>query len=105
MPRKSDKLTISNKKLDRRVKLTEEQKEEILDLKDSGISQRKVASMYNISRRMVQFIWFPEKLEQNRARRKERGGSKQYYDKEKNNAAMRKHREYKKELFKEGLIK
>lgn len=103
MPRKSDTTAINNKTLDRRVKLTEEDKQELIKLKEK-VSQREAAKMYGVSRRTVQFIWFPEKLEENKKRRAERGGSKQYYDREKHNEAMREHRAYKKELKEKGLI-
>lgn len=68
------------------------------------LSQRAAAELFGVSRRTIQFIWFPEQLEENKKRRAERGGSKQYYDREKHNASMREHREYKKDLYKKGLI-
>lgn len=96
-------MPINNKSLDKRVKLSDEDRARLIELKEQ-VSQREAARMFNTSRRNVQFIWYPEKLEENRLRRKERGGSKQYYDKEKHCLAMKKHREYKKQLLKEGLI-
>ena len=96
-------VTIKNKNLDRRVKLTEEDRASLIELKQK-ISQREAAKMFGVSRRTVQFIWFPEKLEENKKRRAERGGSKQYYDREKHNKAMQEHRAYKKELKQKGLI-
>lgn len=105
MPYKSDSKTINNEKLDRRTKLTKEDKLRIKELYETGnFSQRKLASMYNVSRRSIVFAIYPEKREENIQRRKERGGSKQYYDKEKHNEAMRDHRKYKNELYKKGLI-
>jgi len=95
--------TISNKKLDRRVKLTEEERAKIIKLKEK-ISQRECARLFSVSRRTIQFIWFPEKLIENKKRRAERGGSKQYYDREKHNESMREHRKYKKGLIEKGLI-
>jgi hypothetical protein len=97
------KTVINNKILDRRVKLSDEDRESLIELKEK-ISQREAARIFNISRRSVQFIWYPEKLEENKLRRKERGGSKIYYDREKHNEAMRLHREYKKQLKQKGLI-
>lgn len=97
-------LTIKNKKLDRRVKLSDKQRQEIKLLKDTGISQNQVALNYGVSRRTIQFIWFPEQLEENKKRREERGGSAQYYDKEKHREVMREHRAYKKQLKEKGLI-
>lgn len=91
------------RKFDRRVKLTENQKEEILSLKDKE-TKAEVAKAFNVSRRTVDFIWHPEKLERNKELRKERGGSKQYYNREDHNKAMQKTRAYKKELKLKGLI-
>lgn len=44
-----------------------------------GTSQRALAKMFNVSRRLVVFTCMPEKLEKNKADRQERGGWKQYY--------------------------
>lgn len=96
--------TINNKKLDRRVKLTDKQRNEIKLLKGTGVSQNSVALQYGVSRRLIDFIWHPEKHEENKRRREERGGSRQYYNKEKHREAMREHRAYKKELKQKGLI-
>lgn len=96
-------VTINNKNLDRRVKLTEEDRANLIELKQK-VSQREAARMFGVSRRTVQFIWFPEKLEENKKRRAERGGSKQYYDRKKHNKVMQEHRAYKKELKQKGLI-
>src|SRR5690606_24093769 len=99
----SDGLTINNEKLDRRVKLTAQDRENLIKLKEK-VSQRESARIFNVDRRTVQFIWYPEKLAENKARRAERGGSAQYYDREAHNKAMRDHRNYKKELYEKGLI-
>lgn len=57
MPYKSDKHSINNPNLDRRVKLLKEQKNEILKLYNTGeYSQRKLARMYNVGRRTIQFM-------------------------------------------------
>ena len=95
--------SIKDKDLDRRVKLSDQEKEDILALK-STVTQISVARAYNVSRRTIQFIWFPEQLEENKKRRAERGGSRQYYEREKHNLAMKEHRAYKRELTKKGLI-
>lgn len=103
MPRLSDKLPIKNEALDRRVKLSAAQKEEIKDLGEKH-SQRVLARMYGVSRRTIQFILDPAKHEQNLLRRKERGGWQQYYDREENTKTQKEHRDYKKELFTKGLL-
>lgn len=58
-------MKIAGTKLDRRRKLTEEQKKEIFENK-LGLSQRKLAAMYEVSRRTIQFILDPEKLIENK---------------------------------------
>ena len=103
MPYKSEKIHIINSAYDKRIKLTEAQKNEIISLKGS-ISQRKCAEMFNVSRRTIQFLWDPEKLKRNIQCRQERGGTKQYYNKEKCNEYIKIHRKYKQELYLTGKI-
>ena len=103
MPYKSEKIKIEGTKHDKRRKLTEEQKKTIRENK-LGLSQRKLATMYKVSRRTIQFILDPKKLEENKKRREERGGWKQYYKKENNTAAVRKTRRHKQILFNAGEI-
>lgn len=100
----TDKMLISKDK-DKRVKLTLCQKEEIFELYSTGnFSQRALAREYNVSRRLIQFIISPEKLEENIQRRQERGGSKQYYNKEANTIAQRTHRQHKQQLYLKGEL-
>lgn len=89
--------------IDRRVKLTEDQKAEIRELYGQ-ISQRKLAGMYGVSGRLIIFIGDPEQHKANLRAREERGGSAAYYDREKHNAAMKKHRQHKQKLFKKNLL-
>lgn len=117
MPRISDKISIKNEALDRRVMLTQEQKDEIrkrakahayralYGIKGEAISQRILAREYGVSRRLIQFILDDNKYQENLKRRQERGGWKQYYDKEKHATKTKEHRNYKKELYQKGLIK
>jgi DNA-binding CsgD family transcriptional regulator len=90
-------------KLDRRRKLTEAQKDEIRSLKGKE-SSRALARMFNVSRRTIQYILDPAKLEANKKAREARGGSKQYYDKQKNTKYMREHRRYKQQLALKGEL-
>jgi hypothetical protein len=80
---------------DRRVKLTDEQRAAIR-ANPNGLSSRKLAALFEVSRRTIQFICDPDKLAANKERRGERGGWAQYYDKETNTSAIREHRRYKK---------
>lgn len=56
---------------DLRRKLTEDDKARIRNLKED-YSQRQLAAMFGVSRRTIQFILDPKKLEQNLNRRRER---------------------------------
>ena len=85
---------------DRRVKLTNEQRREIQDNVE-GLSQRKLAAKYGVSRRLISFILDPAKAESNKQRRKERGGWRQYYIKEEHTEAIRNHRRYKAQVLKQ----
>jgi len=95
-----DKTSLPKGK-DRRFKLTDAQREEIREKYATGdYSTYNLADSYNVSRRTIQFILDPKKLEENRKRLKERGGSKIYYNTKKNTSSMKEHRNYKKEVLK-----
>jgi len=104
MPSIVDKYSINNEKYDKRTKLTKADKQEIYEAYKQGLfSQRELASLFDVSRRTIQFIIAPEKLEENKQRRKERGGSKQYYDTDGNTLAQKQHRDYKRFLLNSGV--
>ncbi len=85
---------------DRRVKLNDTQRQEIRELYSSGsYSQRGLAKLYGVSRRLIVFILDPSKHEANVARKKELLETKSYYDKDKNAAYMLSHRQYKQKLY------
>ena len=90
---------------DRRVKLNDTQRQEIRELYSSGsYSQRGLAKLYGVSRRLIVFIIDPSKHEANVARRKELLKTKSCYDKDKNAAYMRSHRQYKQKLYVENKL-
>lgn len=105
MPFKSEKIKLP-KKYDRRIRLSDEQREEIRDKYASGLySQRSLASEYQVSRRLISFILDPEKYSKCREQFKERRKDGRYKpDKESWNKAMKEHRAYKQELFVSGKI-
>lgn len=106
MPRKSEMIKLEGTVHDRRVKLTNEDKIRIKELYETGeFSQRKLASMFEVSRRLITFCIDPEKLKQNIEARRVRGGTKIYYNKEYHTNAMREHRAYKQKLVESGKIK
>lgn len=100
MPRKTDGMTIGDAFLKRSSKLLPCQKEMMVHWRNAGYSQRKLAEMFHCSRRLVQFITDPDKHKANLERRRENGGSSQYYDKMYHASKTKEHRDYKKDLFK-----
>jgi hypothetical protein len=101
MPYKTEKVKIECPFLDRRIKLLPCQKERMLHLRDLGYSQRKLAFVFNVSRRLVQFVIDPDKKEKDLQNRRDRGGTMIYYKGGKEwNETMKKHRTYKHKLFK-----
>ena len=61
--------------------------------------------MFNVSRRLIIFIVYPERLKKNKQDRRDRGGSKIYYKKEVHTEAIRSYRRYKYENLKQTIIK
>lgn len=96
MPYITDKKKLDCPFLDRRTKLLPCQRERMISLRNLGYSQRKLAAIFNVSRRLVTFITDPEKAKKNVEARRDRGGSMVYY---KGGEAwakqMREHRQYK----------
>jgi len=85
---------------DRRVKLSSDDKREIKRLYSVGdTSYQKLADRFSVSKRSIQFIIKPEKLVENLKRREERGGWRQYYDKDERTASQREHRQYKTKIL------
>lgn len=105
MPLKVDSIAINNELLDKRVKLTSSQKQEVIYIREKQqISYQKLANMFGVSKRTIIFICKPETLMACLEKRQARGGWKQYYNKEKNAISMKQHRNYKKELLENKLI-
>ena len=104
MPAIVDHVTVGTN-YDRRRRLSDDDREDIKRDHAAGDSIHAIARCYGVSRRLVQFILYPERHEENKVRRRARGGSRAYYDKNKHTNAMRDHRAYKKELYNKGLVK
>lgn len=95
MPYLSEKIKIAGTKFDRRVKLTPEDKKQIRLLYDpSSWSMRKLAARYGVSRRLIQFVIYPERDIKLKAER----NWKDYYTKDKQRNYMKLHRRYKQKL-------
>lgn len=92
------------RELDRRVKLTDEQRLEIEKL-GATVSRRGLARMFGVSRRLIQFILDPESLAEAKRNQKERKPWLTRYNKQRNTEIMREHRAYKKAALREaGLL-
>lgn len=99
MPYKIDTLKIKlPRDKDRRIKISDAQRQEIINSKGK-ISIHELSRLYGVSRRLIQFILYPERLELNKKDRQDRGGSKQYYNKDKNTKAVRETRRYRQEVL------
>lgn len=99
-----DKLTVG-RALDRRIKMTEEDIAEAIELRKSDPetwSYNKLARRYGVSKRLIIFRLKPETLEKVLEARKERGGYTTPTKRQTN--YMRKHRQYKRQLRDEGKI-
>lgn len=93
MPYKSEKVHIAGTKLDRRCKLSKEQKEAIKLLHEDGFSYRKLAEMFRCSKRSVQNIIHPQ-LRSSQPKR-----STEYWTQKK-----REYRKRKQQLFMAGRL-
>ena len=104
MPYRTEKLKLDCPFFDRRTKLLPCQRERMLYLFNQGMSQRKLASIFNVSRRLVQFVTCPEKKVKDLENRRDRGGSAIYYKGGKEWAeTMKKHRKHKHQLLNKTL--
>ena len=106
MQYKSQKIYIKNTQYDRRVKLTDEQREDIRYMrKEYGLSYNKLAKEFGVSKRCIQFVCNPEDEKKCRERFKELRKDGRYYDKEKNTEYVRNTITYKQDLYNKGKIK
>jgi hypothetical protein len=99
MPSKTDLLALKDPFLKKSCKLLPCQKEMVKHWYDKGTSITQIARDFKVSKRLIQFILFPERQKLNLEYRQQRGGSMIYYKKEKQTKAIKKHRHYKKEIL------
>ena len=91
------------KELDRRIKLTDQQRDEIKTNID-WLSQRKLALKYNVDRKTIKFIQFPEALEAHKIAYAQRRKDGRYYNKDKQREAIKDTRRYKHSIGYDRLI-
>lgn len=94
MPLKIESIKVAGTKFDGRAKLSEEQRQAIRILSREGYSQRKLASMFDVSKRLVQSIISPP------VRKPPKKRSKEYWA-----DVKKRHRNKKIDLYKSGIIK
>lgn len=94
MPYLVENIPLAGTRMDGRAKLTEDQRDAIRGLAREGYSQRKLAVMFDVSRRLIQSIISPPK------RKPPKKKSKEYWAE-----AKRRHRQKKMTLYKAGKIK
>lgn len=106
MPYKSEKILIKQTRHDRRRKLTPQDKEDIRNLYLTVKSQRKLAKMYGVSRRLITLILDPQKEKKEKEALKARKADGRYKPlKEDWAATIREHRKYKQQLYLKGEIR
>ena len=103
MPYKSETIKLAPTQ-DRRRKLTDEQKEEIKRLYETGlIGQRPLAKQFGVNRSLIQIIVNPEIAEAKKQRIKEHWRDYRP-SKEEWAATIREHRHYKQKLYVKGEL-
>lgn len=90
--------------VDARRKLTDSDRAKIIKLYDDGLSIRGIARAFEgkCSRRLIQFVIFPDRAEKVAFDFKIRRLDGRYYKRVKHTAYMRKHRQRKQKLIKGG---
>ena len=105
MPYLAEKVRIEGTMLDRRRKLSEEDKDRLRQLREmDGTSYAKLGKMFGVSKRLAIFICRPDLFERHKARFKELRKDGRYYDRVKHNESVKKMRHYKHELLQNGLV-
>jgi len=65
-------------------------------------SQRATAKHFGVSRSLIRFICFPDKLKKHKENQKQLQKEGRYYDKEKHTVHVKEYRKRKNDLFKKG---
>ena len=103
MPYKSEKIKLTGMQ-DRRRRLTDEERQEILEIYQSGLSSlKKLADAYGVSKKTVLLIVNPESAEKAKQYRKENWQQWQRKGEEWNKV-QREHRAYKQQLYLNGEL-
>jgi hypothetical protein len=104
MPYKSEKIKLP-KELDRRIKLTKTDKEEIKELYFiARISLRGLARLFKVDKKTIKFVIFPDFYEKEKDKQRKDKHWQKYYLKATHTKAIREHRQYKQKLYINGLL-
>lgn len=105
MPDKRDKIQVT-RQYDRRVRVTQDDKELMKKMYNENMPIRAIARHFEktCSRRMIQFILFPERLSIVVKRQVKTKAWLKYYDREKHTKSIASLRAYKKSLIIKKLI-
>jgi len=97
---KLDKIPLT-KAYDRRIRLTDEDRETIILRYKQGEGIRAIARDYagKCSRRLIQFVLFPERDQKLKAQVKKEKRWLKYYDRENHTKSIQSLRKYKKDLI------
>ena len=99
------KVQIKDRTLDRRVKLSDESKVEIVKLFNTqSISKNELARRFGVHKKTIGNVLDPEKYQNRLKLNREVKIHKKYYDSEKRKEYNRRHLEYKKELLNQKQI-
>lgn len=94
MPYKVDTLKIKLwKHLDRRIKLTDQQRDEIRENVE-WLSMTKLGIKYWVTRHTISNVMYPERYEHRKLEYRERRSDGRYYNKDKHRIAIKKTRKY-----------
>ena len=103
MPYKCEKIKIANTQYDRRIKLSEDDKEQIQDRYfNRGESMRSLSRVFKVDRQVIKYTLFPDYKKQFYKANRER--VKPEIENAKHNAYMRTHRAHKQSLYVSGKI-
>ena len=101
MPYRIERIKIANTRYDRRSKLTKEQKEHIIELRQKGkLSYQKIANMFDVSKTCIIYVCNPGKYQKRKPKNKINK-----IDKVHRNRIAKEHRIYKQKLLLNGDIK
>ena len=101
MPYKSEKIKIAHTKYDKRIKITDDDKEEIIKKRKQGQSIRSLAREYKVDRNVIKIITDPNFdkrfKEADKIRQAKYLKEKRYADR--HSDYMKTHRKYKQQLY------